>query len=69
MAASLRLKPSSPIEVTPLIRFETMEISMWNIRKNAKNQMRTGFDSIGEEPLQVRWNRRSEIVYMDLYPN
>jgi hypothetical protein len=26
--------------------------------KERKNQMRTGFDSIGEEPLQISWNRR-----------
>ncbi len=34
-----------------------------------KNQMRTGFDSIGGEPRMSVGIGESEIVYMDLYPN
>jgi hypothetical protein len=41
---------------TSFFRFQTEELSMWNIRKSAKIRWGTGFDSGNGEPLQVRWN-------------
>jgi hypothetical protein len=42
---------------------------MRTISWSAKIRLKIGFDSENGEPLQVRWNWRSEIGYTRLYPN
>jgi hypothetical protein len=42
---------------------------MRTISWSSKIRLKIGFDSENGEPLQVRWNWRSEIGYTRLYPN
>ena len=35
--------------------------------KERKNLMGTGFDKVGGEPLQVRWNKRIRIYFIWIY--
>lgn len=58
MAASLRLNPASVITAPPFLKFQTEDLRIWIIRRNAKVRSGLRFDSVKEVLLQVRCNRR-----------
>ena len=43
---------------TPFFKVSNRWTQYVECQKERKTQMRTGFDSVFEEPLQVSWNRR-----------
>jgi hypothetical protein len=45
---------------SPLLRFQTDDLSMWIILRNEGIRCETGFDSGNGAPFQVRWNWKIE---------
>ncbi len=62
MAASLRLKP-------PFLRFQTKELRIWTIQRNAESDEKPGSVLYIENRFRSAGIGDSEIVYMHLYPN
>ncbi len=69
MAASLRLNPSSAIMAPSFLKFQTKELRIWTIQRNAESDEKPGSILYMENRFRSAGIEESEIVYMHVYPN
>ena len=66
MMASLRLKPFSAIMAPPFLRFQTEELRIWTIQRNAESDEKPGSVLYIENRFKSVGIGESEIVYMHI---
>ncbi len=66
---SLRLKPSSAMMAPSFLRFQTKELRIWTIQRNAESDEKPDSFLEVENRFRSAGIGESEIVYMNVYPN